>query len=179
MHGCFVVVVDQQWAMFIALCFLFFHGEDSIGYFICGILSEKEILISCCMCFIFKFMSQLFDSICFVFSWLKEAALSSSFLLRGFVREKCFCFCIWFGSLEMDLKSPLLPNEGPKSNRKRNSVASIKRDFFSKLPQKVRSGLDPETPFQIDLSKITGLIEGILYLPCNWVSSPRYRLFLF
>ncbi|KAG5555477.1 hypothetical protein RHGRI_006208 [Rhododendron griersonianum] len=60
----------------------------------------------------------------------------------------------------MDLKSPLLPNDGPKSNRKRNSVASIKRDFFSKLPQKVRSGLDPETPFQIDLSKITGLIEG-------------------
>ncbi|KAI8562037.1 hypothetical protein RHMOL_Rhmol03G0003800 [Rhododendron molle] len=60
----------------------------------------------------------------------------------------------------MDFKSPLLPNEGPKSNRKRNSVASIKRDFFSKLPEKVRSGLDPETPFQIDLSKITGLIEG-------------------
>ncbi|XP_058204812.1 metal tolerance protein 4 [Rhododendron vialii] len=60
----------------------------------------------------------------------------------------------------MDLKSPLLPNEGPKSYRKRSSVASIKRDFFSKLPEKVRSGLDPETPFQIDLSKITGLIEG-------------------
>ncbi|KAF7148534.1 hypothetical protein RHSIM_Rhsim03G0003100 [Rhododendron simsii] len=60
----------------------------------------------------------------------------------------------------MDLKSPLLPNEGSKSYRKRNSVASIKRDFFSKLPEKIRSGLDPETPFQIDLSKITGLIEG-------------------
>ncbi|KAH7855506.1 hypothetical protein Vadar_025635 [Vaccinium darrowii] len=60
----------------------------------------------------------------------------------------------------MDLKSPLLGNEAPKIYRKRNSVASIKSDFFSKLPEKVRTGIDPEAPFQIDLSKTTGLIEG-------------------
>ncbi|XP_057485366.1 metal tolerance protein 4-like [Actinidia eriantha] len=60
----------------------------------------------------------------------------------------------------MDVKAPLLSNDGPKAYRKRNSVASLKSDFFSKLPDKVRSGLDPETPFHIDLSKTTGLIEG-------------------
>lgn len=67
----------------------------------------------------------------------------------------------------MDLKSPLLGNEAPKIYRKRNSVASIKSDFFSKLPEKVRTGIDPEAPFQIDLSKTTGLIEGNLINPRN------------
>ncbi|PSS07850.1 Metal tolerance protein [Actinidia chinensis var. chinensis] len=60
----------------------------------------------------------------------------------------------------MDVKAPLLSNDGPKAYRKRNSVASLTSDFFSKLPDKVRSGLDPETPLHIDLSKTTGLIEG-------------------
>ncbi|KAJ7971419.1 Metal tolerance protein [Quillaja saponaria] len=41
-----------------------------------------------------------------------------------------------------------------------NSVRNLKRDFFSKLPDKVQSGLDPESPFHIDFSKITGLREG-------------------
>uniref|UniRef100_A0A5B7AQG8 Putative metal tolerance protein 4-like isoform X2 n=1 Tax=Davidia involucrata TaxID=16924 RepID=A0A5B7AQG8_DAVIN len=60
----------------------------------------------------------------------------------------------------MDVKTPLLSSEGPKPNQKRNSIASLRCDFFSKLPDKVRSGLDPETPFHVDLSKTTGLIEG-------------------
>ncbi|PSS13773.1 Metal tolerance protein [Actinidia chinensis var. chinensis] len=60
----------------------------------------------------------------------------------------------------MDAKTPLLSNDGPKAYRKRNSVAALKSDFISKLPDKVRSGVDPETPFHIDLSKTTGLIEG-------------------
>ncbi|KAL6986961.1 Metal tolerance protein 4 [Sarracenia purpurea var. burkii] len=62
--------------------------------------------------------------------------------------------------MDMDVKTPLLPNEDQKAYRKRNSVASLKHDFFSKLPDKIRSGLDPEIPFQIDLSKTTGLIDG-------------------
>ncbi|GAY32703.1 ZT dimer domain-containing protein [Citrus sinensis] len=51
-------------------------------------------------------------------------------------------------------------NEYGRERCCRNSVASLKCDFFSKLPEKVRSGLDPETPFHLDLSKTTGLIEG-------------------
>ncbi|KAA8516960.1 hypothetical protein F0562_017222 [Nyssa sinensis] len=60
----------------------------------------------------------------------------------------------------MDVKTPLLSREGPKFNQIRTSVGSLKSDFFSKLPDKVRSGLDPEVPFHVDLSKTTGLIEG-------------------
>ncbi|MBA0700958.1 hypothetical protein Goari_021934 [Gossypium aridum] len=40
------------------------------------------------------------------------------------------------------------------------SVNALKHEFFSKLPDKVRSGLDPEIPFHINLSKTTCLIEG-------------------
>ncbi|GMH20096.1 hypothetical protein Nepgr_021937 [Nepenthes gracilis] len=40
------------------------------------------------------------------------------------------------------------------------SVASLRHSFFSKLPDKVRSGFDPESPFDLDLSRTTGLIEG-------------------
>lgn len=61
-------------------------------------------------------------------------------------------------------------NEYGRERCCRNSVASLKCDFFSKLPEKVRSGLDPETPFHLDLSKTTGLIEGTknsLFL-CLW-----------
>ncbi|XAR70054.1 hypothetical protein NMG60_11001874 [Bertholletia excelsa] len=62
----------------------------------------------------------------------------------------------------MDIKAPLLENEMTSKNyRRRNSVASIKRDFFSKLPDKVRSALDPETPLVTDLSKTRGLIGGV------------------
>jgi len=28
------------------------------------------------------------------------------------------------------------------------------------LPDKLRSGLDPEVPFRLDLSKATGLVKG-------------------
>ncbi|KAJ9695572.1 hypothetical protein PVL29_010850 [Vitis rotundifolia] len=63
------------------------------------------------------------------------------------------------------VKTPLLSTEGEKPNqheriRGRDSVTALKRDFFSQLPEKIRSQLDPETPFEIDLSKTNGLIEG-------------------
>ncbi|PWA71638.1 metal tolerance protein 4 [Artemisia annua] len=63
----------------------------------------------------------------------------------------------------MDTKTPLLSSEdGSKHIRRhrRTSVTSLRGDFLSKLPDKVRRGLDPEAPFHVDLSKTTGLIEG-------------------
>ena len=44
--------------------------------------------------------------------------------------------------------------------RDHNSVNTLKCDFFSKLPDKVRCGIDPEHPFHIDFSRTTGLAKG-------------------
>ncbi|KAI3794770.1 hypothetical protein L1987_37408 [Smallanthus sonchifolius] len=63
----------------------------------------------------------------------------------------------------MDAKTPLLASEEESKHirrHKRTSVTSLRGDFLSKLPEKVRCGLDPEAPLQVDLSKTTGLIEG-------------------
>ncbi|KAJ4971070.1 hypothetical protein NE237_004169 [Protea cynaroides] len=66
----------------------------------------------------------------------------------------------------LNAKKPLLLNEGKKPNdnrpriRRRNSVTSIICDFTAKLPEKLRSGLDPEDPFHIDLSKTRSLNQG-------------------
>ncbi|KAL8159473.1 hypothetical protein V2J09_001010 [Rumex salicifolius] len=63
-----------------------------------------------------------------------------------------------------DPKSPLLG--GSSSNRRlsfshrRNSVSSLRNRFTSTLPDKLRSGLDPEFPFDLDLSKTSGLTHG-------------------
>lgn len=61
-----------------------------------------------------------------------------------------------------DVKTPLLSSEAKNVGliRRRNSVTNLKCDFFSKLPDKVRAGLDPETPFNLDISKTKGLIQG-------------------
>lgn len=63
----------------------------------------------------------------------------------------------------MDAKTPLLSSEEDSNHirrHRRTSVTSLRGDFLSNLPDKVRRGLDPEAPFQVDLSKTTGLIEG-------------------
>ncbi|KAL3616352.1 Metal tolerance protein 4 [Castilleja foliolosa] len=63
-----------------------------------------------------------------------------------------------------DAKSPLL--EGWKRGRRgrvlsrRNSVNSLRTDFISRLPDKVRAAVDPESPSVVDLSRIKGLSEG-------------------
>ncbi|KAF5768682.1 putative cation efflux protein [Helianthus annuus] len=65
----------------------------------------------------------------------------------------------------MDTKTPLLSSEEESKHvrrHRRTSVTTLRGDFLSKLPEKVRCGLDPEAPLQVDLSKTTGLIEG------NW-----------
>ncbi|KAE8125318.1 hypothetical protein FH972_020142 [Carpinus fangiana] len=69
------------------------------------------------------------------------------------------------GGLE-HVRTPLLASsegEKPRQNgnlRNGNTVTVLRRDFFSKLPDKLRSGLDPEVPFRLDLSKTTGLVKG-------------------
>ena len=68
--------------------------------------------------------------------------------------------------MEGGLTTKLLSSEGEKSNQNellkdRNSVATLRCNFLSKLPDKVRFGFDPESPFHlINLTKTTGLIEG-------------------
>ncbi|CAK7339176.1 unnamed protein product [Dovyalis caffra] len=59
-------------------------------------------------------------------------------------------------------KTRLLMGEGRRSRRlsRRNSVNSLRTDFVARLPDKVRSGLDLESPYQIHFSKTTGLTKG-------------------
>jgi hypothetical protein len=42
-----------------------------------------------------------------------------------------------------------------------NSYNSLRTDFLSRLPHKVRSGLDVESSFHVDISKTKGLSQGM------------------
>ncbi|KAL2320879.1 hypothetical protein Fmac_029848 [Flemingia macrophylla] len=55
-----------------------------------------------------------------------------------------------------NLNAPFLST----NNGERSEVTRLKCDFFSKLLDKVRCGLDPEVSFNIDFSKATGLTKG-------------------
>lgn len=55
-------------------------------------------------------------------------------------------------------------NGGDHTSRHRYSFTSLKNDFFSKLPLKVQPAIDPESPFDLNLSRTSGLIEGKLLL---------------
>lgn len=83
------------------------------------------------------------------------------------------------GGLEYDAKEPLLvmSNEQEQDminngngrgdiwcHRHRYSFTSLKNDFFSKLPLKVQHAMDPDSPFDLDLSNTSGLIEGTLII---------------
>lgn len=57
------------------------------------------------------------------------------------------------------VKAPFLSSN---NNGERSEVTRLKCDFLSKLPDKVRCGLDPELSFHIDFSKVTGLTKGIV-----------------
>ncbi|GMN55917.1 hypothetical protein TIFTF001_025042 [Ficus carica] len=67
-----------------------------------------------------------------------------------------------------NVKTPLLfscnedkkPIDGNGIVQKSNLFSSLKCDFFSKLPEKLRSSLDSEAPLYPDLTKSTGLLEG-------------------
>jgi len=46
------------------------------------------------------------------------------------------------------------------SLRRRDSARSLRSSFLSRLPDKVRAGLDPECLADIDLSRAKGLSQG-------------------
>ncbi|KAL5765171.1 hypothetical protein ACOSQ2_017765 [Xanthoceras sorbifolium] len=54
-----------------------------------------------------------------------------------------------------DTKTPLLNSSG-----RCNSVNSFRSEFVSRLPDKVLSGLDVESPFHVDTSRTKALTEG-------------------
>ncbi|KAJ1698701.1 hypothetical protein LUZ63_007213 [Rhynchospora breviuscula] len=56
------------------------------------------------------------------------------------------------------LKGGTASASGPP--RRIGSVRSLRSDFVSCLPDKIRSGLDPEKPFYVDLSRSKGLTKG-------------------
>ncbi|RZB50734.1 Metal tolerance protein 4 isoform B [Glycine soja] len=73
------------------------------------------------------------------------------------------------GNSGSDPARPLLANRdnnsaengGQRSRLSRRiSVSSLRASFTSKLPDKVRSGLDSESPFDVDLSSTTALSKG-------------------
>ncbi|KAM5582360.1 metal tolerance protein 4-like [Rosa sericea] len=59
------------------------------------------------------------------------------------------------------VKASLL-GSGGRSRRlsRRNSYTTLVNDFISRLPPKVRAGVDPESPEVIDCSRASGLSEG-------------------
>lgn len=68
------------------------------------------------------------------------------------------------GELGSGDKTALLMKSGSgKRGRfyRRNSVNSLRNEFVSRLPDKVRSGVDAESPFRIDVSKTGGLTRGL------------------
>ena len=70
-----------------------------------------------------------------------------------------------------DLKTPIL---GPSRSggiggrlSRRYSVNSLRSEFVSRLPDKLRSGIDHESdPFDLDLSKASGLTKGLCLCLC-------------
>lgn len=64
-----------------------------------------------------------------------------------------------------DVRKPLIgglkqENEEKQGNQVANSVTCIRGEFFQKLPEKVRCGIDPENLENIDLSAAKGLLQG-------------------
>lgn len=60
-----------------------------------------------------------------------------------------------------DARAPLLAGPG----RRRNSVASMRGEFVSRLPKKVLDAVDPERPSHVDFSRSKGLLEGSSAIP--------------
>lgn len=59
----------------------------------------------------------------------------------------------------MDENTALLRNEKTKhiNGKSWNSINTLRGDFLSKLPEKIKTSLDPET---LDVSKTCGLTQG-------------------
>jgi hypothetical protein len=68
---------------------------------------------------------------------------------------------------EGEIDSPLLNDSrasaaAARRPRRSRSVTSLRSEFVSRLPDKVRPGLDPEKPFSVDLARAKGLTKGYL-----------------
>ncbi|KAJ3699180.1 hypothetical protein LUZ61_002885 [Rhynchospora tenuis] len=64
---------------------------------------------------------------------------------------------------EGKMSDPLLKGgtaSASRPPRRIESVRSLRSEFVSRLPDKIRSGLDPEKPFSVDLSRSKGLTKG-------------------
>lgn len=66
-----------------------------------------------------------------------------------------------------DQRAPLLGSGAgaagrPPSLRRRDSARSLRSSFLSRLPDKVRAGLDPERLNDLDLARAKGLSKGNL-----------------
>jgi len=64
-----------------------------------------------------------------------------------------------------DRRAPLLGSGAgaggrPPSLRRHDSARSLRSSFLSRLPAKVRAGLDPERLADLDLSRAKGLSQG-------------------
>lgn len=60
-------------------------------------------------------------------------------------------------------RAPLLEGwaaAGGRNRGRRNSVNLMRGEFMEKLPEKVKHGVDPENPFQIDVSRMKGMMDG-------------------
>ena len=78
------------------------------------------------------------------------------------------------GDSDSDPKSPLLSKSdgcklsesGRRRLSRRNSASSLRNEFVSRLPEKVRSGIDVESPSHVDFTKSKGLSEGVVSCVC-------------
>lgn len=63
-------------------------------------------------------------------------------------------------------ETPLLSSNdheaGDRKPKLTGMVSSMKSNFFTDLPHKLRSNIDPENPFHLDVSKAAGLKGGML-----------------
>ncbi|GLT82368.1 hypothetical protein SLE2022_007510 [Rubroshorea leprosula] len=59
-----------------------------------------------------------------------------------------------------DTKTPLLGRSGKRLISRKNSVRTLMSEFVSRLPEKVRCGINEESPYDIDVSKTNGLTKG-------------------
>lgn len=68
----------------------------------------------------------------------------------------------------MEAHTPLLDSPDGKLNgnghrlgvSRHNSVNTLKNDFISRLPDQLRSAIDPESPYNVDFSKVPNLTPG-------------------
>lgn len=69
------------------------------------------------------------------------------------------------GDFDGGVREPLLGGRViENSSLLTSSPLRLRGDFVSRLPEKVRHGVDPENPCQIDVSRINGLLKGTIFI---------------